>query len=64
MFNRNYPVADAVNTAVGRISDRTLEAGIMWHRSTMARLDINQQHQKHLKLEQERLELNLSMCRQ
>ena len=30
----------------------------------MARLDINQQKQKHLKLEQEWLELNLGMCRQ
>ena len=30
----------------------------------MAQLDVNQQHQKCLKLEQEQLELNLSMCRQ
>ena len=64
MFNRNYPAADAVNTAVGRISDRTLEAEIMRHWSTKARLDVNQQHQKCLQLEQERLELNLGMCRQ
>ena len=30
----------------------------------MAQLDINQQHQKCLKLEQERLELALGMCQQ
>ena len=64
MFDRNYPAADVVNTSVSRIGDRTLEAEIMRHRSTMARLDINQQKQKSLKLEQERLELTLGMCRQ
>ena len=64
MFNRNYPAADMVNTAVGCISDWTLEAEIMRHRSTMARLDVNQQHQKWLRLEQEQLKLNLSMCQQ
>ena len=30
----------------------------------MAWLDVNQQKQKHLKLEQEQLELNLGMCQQ
>ena len=30
----------------------------------MARLDVNQQKQKSLKLKQEQLELNLGMCRQ
>ena len=64
MFDRDYPVADIVNTSVGRIGDRTLEAEIMRHWSTMARLDVNQQKQKSLKLEQERLELTLGMCRQ
>ena len=64
MFDRDYPAADVVNTSVSRISDRTLEAEIMRHRSTMARLDVNQQKQKTLKLEQERLELTLGMCRQ
>ena len=64
MFDRDYPAADVVNTSVSRIGDRTLEAEIMRHRSTMARLDVNQQKQKSLKLEQERLELTLGMCRQ
>ena len=64
MFNRDYPVANVVNTAVGCISDCMLEAEIMRHRSMMARLDINQQHQKRLKLEQEQLELTLGMCQQ
>ena len=64
MFDRDYPAADVVNTSVSRIGDRTLEAEIMRHRSTMARLDVNQQKQKTLKLEQERLELTLGMCRQ
>ena len=62
MFDRDYPAADVVNTSVSRIGDRTLEAEIMRHRSTMARLDVNQQKQKTLKLEQERLELTLGMC--
>ena len=64
MFDRDYPAADVVNTSVNHIRDRSLEAEVMRHRSTMARLDINQQKQKALKLEQERLELNLGMCRQ
>ena len=64
MFDHNYPAADAVNTLVGHIGDRTLEAEIMRHRSMMACLDVNQQKQKHLKLEQERLELSLGICRQ
>ena len=64
MFNRDYPAADMVNTAVGHIGDRTLEAEIMRHQSTMARLEVNQGQQKRLKLEQERLELTLGMCRQ
>ena len=64
MFDRDYPAADVVNTSVSRIGDRTLEVEIMRHRSTMARLDVNQQKQKTLKLEQERLELTLGMCRQ
>lgn len=34
----------------------------MRHCSMMAWLDVNQQQQKCLKLEQERLELNLGMC--
>ena len=62
MFDRNYPVADVVNTSVSHIGNQTLEAEIMRHRSTMARLDINQQKQKQLKLEQEWLELVLGMC--
>ena len=64
MFDQDYPAADVVNMSVSRIGDRTLEAEIMRQRSTMARLDVNQQKQKSLKLEQERLELNLGMCRQ
>ena len=64
MFDRDYPAADVVNTLVSRIGDRTLEVEIMRHRSTMARLDVNQQKQKMLKLEQERLELTMGMCRQ
>ena len=64
MFDRDYPAADVVNTSVSRIGDRTLEAEIMRHQSMMARLDVNQQKQKTLKLEQERLELTLGMCRQ
>ena len=64
MFDRDYPAADIVNTSVSRIGDRTLEAEIMRHRSTMARMDVNQQKQKTLKLEQERLELTLGMCQQ
>ena len=64
MFDHDYPAADVVNTSVSRIGDRTLEAEIMRHRSTMARLDVNQQKQKSLKLEQERLELTLGMCQQ
>ena len=64
MFDHDYPMADTVNTVVGCIGDRTLEAEIMRHQSTMAQLDINQQHQKCLKLEQERLELALGMCQQ
>ena len=36
MFDRNCPVADVVNTSVARISNRTLEAEIMRHQSTMA----------------------------
>ena len=64
MFDCDYPAADAVNTSVSRIGDWTLEADIMRHWSTMARLDVNQQKQKHLRLEQERLELELGMCRQ
>ena len=58
MFDRDYPTANMVNTSVSRLGDRTLEVEIMRHRSTMARLDINQQKQKQLKLEQERLELS------
>ena len=57
MFDRDYPAADVVNTSVSRIGDHTLEAEIMRHQSTMARMDVNQQKQKTLKLEQERLEL-------
>ena len=64
MFDRDYPAADVVNTSVSRIRDRTLEAEIMWHQSTMARLDVNQQKQKNLQLERERLELTLGMCQQ
>ena len=64
MFDRDYPAADVVNTSVSCIGDHTLEAEIMRHRSTMARLDVNQQKQKTLKLEQEWLELTLGMCRQ
>ena len=64
MFDCDYPAADVVNTSVSHIGDRTLEAEIMRHRSTMARLDVNQQKQKTLKLEQERLELTLGMCQQ
>ena len=64
MFDRDYPAADVVNTSVSCIGDHTLEAEIMRHRSTMARLDVNQQKQKTLKLEQERLELTLGMCQQ
>ena len=64
MFDRDYLAADMVNTSVSRISDRTLEAEIMQHRSTMARLDVNQQKQKMLKLEQEWLKLTLGMCQQ
>ena len=62
MFDRDYPAADIVNTSVSRIGDRMLEAEIMRHWSTRARLDVNQQKQKSLKLEQERLELTLGMC--
>ena len=58
------PPRDSSITSASRIGHRTLEAEIMRHRSTMARLDINQQKQKMLKLEQERLELTLGMCRQ
>ena len=64
MFDRDYPAVDVVNTSVSCIGDRTLEAEIMRHRSTMARLDVNQQKQKTLKLEQERLELMMGMCQQ
>ena len=64
MFDRDYPAADVVNTSVSHIGDRMLEAEIMRHRSTMAQLNVNQQKQKTLKLEQERLELTLGMCRQ
>ena len=64
MFDRDYPAADVVNTALSRIGDQTLEAEVMRHRSTMARLDVNQQKQKSLKLEQEQLDLMLGMCRQ
>ena len=64
MFDCNYPATNAVNTAVVRIDDQTLEAEVMRHRSTMARLDVNQQQQKRLALERERLELTLGMCRQ
>ena len=64
MFNHDYLVANVVNTSVGHIGDRTLEAEIMQHQSMMARLDVNQQKQKQLKLEQEQLELSLGMCRQ
>ena len=64
MFDRDYLAANVVNTSVSHIGDRMLEAEIMRHRSTMARLDVNQQKQKNLKLEQEQLELNLGMCRQ
>ena len=53
MFNHDYLVANVVNTSVGHIGDRTLEAEIMQHQSMMARLDVNQQKQKQLKLEQE-----------
>ena len=62
MFDHDYPAADIVNTSVAHIGDRTLEAEIMWHQSTMAWLDVNQQKQKTLKLEWEWLELNLGMC--
>ena len=62
MFNQDYPATDVVNTSVSHIGDWTLEAEIMRHQSMMARLDVNQQKQKHLKLEQERLKLNLGMC--
>ena len=64
MFDWDYPTADVVNTAVSHMGDRTLEAEIMRHWSMMVWLDVNQQHQKHLRLEQERLELTLSMCQQ
>ena len=64
MFDCDYPAADMVNTSVGHIGDQTLEAEIKRHRSTMACLDVNQQKQKHLKLEQKQLELSLGMCRQ
>ena len=64
MFDHDYLAADIVNTSVAHIGDRTLEVEIMQHRSTMARLDVNQQKQKTLKLEREWLELNLGMCRQ
>ena len=64
MFDCNYPAANVVNTAVVRIDDQTLEAEVMRHRSTMARLDVNQQQQKRLALEREWLELTLGMCRQ
>ena len=62
MFDRDYPAADVVNTALSRIGDQTLEAEVMCHQSTMAWLDVNQQKQKSLKLEQERLDLTLGMC--
>ena len=62
MFDCDYPAADIVNTSVSHIGDQTLEAEIMRHRSTMARLDINQQKQKNLQLEREWLELTLGMC--
>ena len=55
---------DVVNMSVSCIGNRTLEAEIMRHRSTLARMDVNQQKQKSLKLEQEQLELTLGMCRQ
>ena len=64
MFDRDYLAADVVNTSVSHIRDRTLEAEIMRHRSTMARLDVNQQKQKNLQLEREWLELTLGMCQQ
>ena len=64
MFDRNYLAADVVNTLVARIGDQTLEAEIMWHQSTMACLDVNQQQQRWLALEREWLELALGMCRQ
>ena len=64
MFDHNYPAANAVNTTVRHIGDRTLEVEIMWHRSTMARIEVNQGQQKRLKLKQEQLELVLGMCRQ
>ena len=64
MFDCDYLAADVVNTVVAHIGDWMLEAEIMRHWSTMAWLDVNQQKQKQLKLEQERLELNLGMCRQ
>ena len=64
MFDRDYLAADVVNTSVSCIGDRTLEVEIMRHRSTMARLDVNQQKQKNLQLEREQLELTLGMCRQ
>ena len=53
MFNRDYPAANVVNTSVSRIGDQTLEVEIMRYRSMSARLDVNQQKQKHLQLEQE-----------
>ena len=62
MFNWDYPAANLINMVVGNISDQMLEAEIMRHCSMMAWLDVNQQQQKCLKLEQERLELNLGMC--
>ena len=64
MFDRDYPAANIVNPLVSCIGDQMLEAEIMQHQSMMARLDINQQKQKSLKLEQERLELSLGMCQQ
>ena len=51
MFDRDYLAADIVNMSVSHISDQTLEAEIMRHRSTMAWLDVNQQKQKSLKLD-------------
>ena len=51
MFDRDYPMADIVNTSVSRIGNQMLEAEIMRHRSMMAQLDVNQQKQKQLKLE-------------
>ena len=64
MFDCDYPTADIVNMSVSHIGNWTLEAEIMRHQSMMARLDVNQQKQKSLKLEQEWLELTLGMCRQ